>query len=135
MGKEDIRWKQRFHNFEKALKKLRLGVEKSLSTINELEKEGIIQRFEFTHELAWNVMRDYFIYQGYTNITGSRDAFREAFKIGLIENGEVWMDMIKSRNLTSHTYEEEIANEIYNKIVNEYYNEFELFYQTMKNKK
>lgn len=135
MGKEGIRWKQRFHNFEKALKKLRLGVEKSLSTINELEKEGIIQRFEFTHELAWNVMRDYFIYQGYTNITGSRDAFREAFKIGLIENGEVWMDMIKSRNLTSHTYEEEIANEIYNKIVNEYYNEFELFYQTMKNKK
>ena len=71
----------------------------------ELEKQGLIQTFEFTHELAWNVMKDYFAWQGNPAITGSRDTAREAFQKGLIEDGEGWMEMIKSRNQTSHTYQ------------------------------
>lgn len=95
------------------------------------EKEGLIQRFEYTHELAWNVMRDYLVYQGEQNIGGSRDATREAFRIGLITDGEGWMDMIKSRNLTSHTYNNSTAEEIYLKIIKEYYPLFLTFHQKM----
>lgn len=97
------------------------------ASLSELEKEGFIQRFEYTHELAWNVMKDYVEYQGATDIGGSRDATREAFKIGLIVNGAVWMDMIKSRNLTTHTYNEDTAEDIFLKIVREYFSEFEAF--------
>lgn len=88
--------------------------------LNELEKQGLIQRFEFTHELAWNVLKDYFAYQGNTAITGSRDAVREAFNKGLIQDGDTWMDMIKSRNLSTHTYDEAIANNVADKIINNY---------------
>ena len=121
MENEDIRWKQRFGNFKKAVLKLKEGIDIQKEKISDLEKEGVIQRFEFTHELAWNVMKDYLEYQGNTNITGSRDATREAFKVSLILNGDEWMDMIISRNKTSHMYDENTANEIYQKIVNQYF--------------
>lgn len=82
---EDIRWKQRFENYLKALGQLQKFIAKG--NLNELEEQGLIQAFEFTHELAWNVMKDYFEYQGNTTITGSRDATREAFQKGLIQDG------------------------------------------------
>jgi len=88
--------------------------------LNDLLKQGLIQSFELTHELAWNVLKDYAAYQGNPDIRGSRDAAREGFSMGLIQNGEVWMEMIKSRNKTSHTYDEDIANEIFHKIIHEY---------------
>jgi nucleotidyltransferase substrate binding protein (TIGR01987 family) len=121
METKDIRWEQRFSNFRKALLKLSEGTDIQLDKITDLEKEGVIQRFEFTHELAWNVIKDYLEYQGNTSITGSRDATREAFKVGLVSNGEVWMDMIVSRNKTSHLYDENTANEIFEKVINQYY--------------
>lgn len=99
--------------------------------LNELEQQGLIQAFEFTHELAWNVMKDYFEYQGDTSITGSRDATRTAFQMGLIQNGEGWMEMIKSRNQSTHTYNEETAMEIGGKIVSLYYRLFQEFYNKM----
>ncbi len=118
---EDIRWKQRFSNFQKALatlgKAVTLSQERELS---DLEEQGLIQSFEFTHELAWNVMKDYFQYQGNTEITGSRDAIREAFNKGLINNGDDWMDTIQSRNKASHTYNEATAEEIADKVKNKY---------------
>lgn len=121
----DIRWHQRLENFSKALSQLESAVmlskQRKLST---LEEQGLIQAFEFTHELAWNLMRDYFYYQGNNEITGSRDATREAFKMGLVKNGETWMEMIKSRNQSSHTYNQEVADEISEKIIASY---FELF--------
>jgi len=103
--------------------------------LNEMIKEGLIQRFEYTHELAWNVMKDYAEYQGNSNIGGSRVASREAFKLQLVSNGDVWMDMIGSRNKTSHTYNEEITNEIYFKVLNEYYQAFLGFIIVMQEKK
>ncbi|HKL32729.1 MAG TPA: nucleotidyltransferase substrate binding protein [Tangfeifania sp.] len=89
--------------------------------LTELEKQGLIQAFEFTHELAWNTLKDFFEYQGNTSITGSRDAMREAFNKGIIQNGEGWMDMIRSRNKSSHTYNEEVAEEIVFHIRETYY--------------
>lgn len=99
--------------------------------IDEILKEGLIQRFEYTHQLAWNVMKDYAEYQGNNEIGGSRDATREAFKMRLISDAEGWMDMIKSRNETSHTYNEDTANSIIGKIINHYHLLFLDFNQRM----
>lgn len=123
MNQEDIRWIQRFNNFTKALSQLRKFIVKG--ELNELEELGLIQAFEYTYELAWNTVKDYFEAQGETNINGSRDAFRLAFRRGIIEEGELWMDMVKSRTLTSHTYNEEIARQIAADITRKYFMEFE----------
>ncbi len=128
----NIRWQQRFKNYSSALRQLEAAVELSkIRILSDLEKQGVIQAFEFTHELAWNVMKDYFEYQGQSGITGSRDAAREAFQKGLIETGDVWMEMIKSRNQTSHTYNKNTANEIVDRIQNIYFPAFLRFEQKM----
>lgn len=128
MSVEDIRWYQRLNNYEKALDQLNKAVEITKErTLSELEQQGLIQSFEFTHELAWNVMKDYLYYQGNTEIRGSRDATREAFHLNLITHGEIWMDMLTSRNKTSHTYDETTAAEIAGNIKEKYivlFNEF-----------
>ena len=128
MRNSDIRWVQRLQNFRKALAQLNNAVALSQHReLSDLEEQGLIQAFQFTHELAWNVMRDYFLYQGNDSIHGSRDATREAFQKGLIRYGDGWMEMIKSRNQTSHTYNEETAKEIVDKITSVYillFNEF-----------
>lgn len=132
MNTQDIRWQQRFHNFLKAFSLIEEAVMKYHNEgISDLEEQGLTQRFEFTHELAWNVLKDYFEYQGNTDITGSRDATREAFNKGLIEDGEGWMEMIKSRNKSSHTYNEEIAKEIVKNVVEKYYDLFLKFKERM----
>jgi nucleotidyltransferase substrate binding protein (TIGR01987 family) len=136
----DIRWIQRFSNYKKALSKLTEAVEyigrndseNSSSILDEILKEGLIQRFEYTHELAWNVMKDYAEYQGNFDIKGSRDATREAYKMKLISKGDVWMDMISNRNKSSHTYDEETAKEIYSKIIADYYPAFLDFHDSME---
>ncbi len=92
--------------------------------LSELEKQGLIKAFEFTHELAWNTLKDFLTERGAEEMYGSRDVTRLAFKEGLIDRGETWMSMIKSRNLTSHTYREEVAQEIYENIINRYFSEF-----------
>ncbi len=87
---EDIRWKQRFSNFQKALSQLTEAIETNGVNPIDIIKEGIIQRFKFTHELAWKVLKDYLEYEGFQNITGSRTATREAFNKGLIQNGQIF---------------------------------------------
>ena len=128
MNTKDIRWIQRFNHFKKALNQLTKFIEKG--KLNELEQQGVIQSFEYTYELAWNTLKDYFEHQGETGIHGSRDAFRLAFKRGLIEDGETWMDMIESRALTTHAYNEDVAKAIADKIFNRYFSEF----QTLRTK-
>ena len=119
---QDIRWQQRFDNYQRALLRLQQATELAATRkLSDLEQQGLIQGFEFTHELAWNTLKDFLIYRGVSNIIGSRDATRAAFRNGLIQDGETWMEMIKSRNLTSHTYREEVANDIADKILNRYY--------------
>lgn len=121
-NQEKPRWVLRLSNYEKAMESLTSAVTLSESRpLSDLEKQGLIQAFEFTHELAWNVLKDYFSYQGTQGITGSRDATREAFSKGLIEDGDGWMAMIQSRNKTSHTYNQAVANEIVEAIIGKYF--------------
>ncbi|WP_200978411.1 nucleotidyltransferase substrate binding protein [Echinicola sp. 20G] len=146
---KDIRWEQRFANYNKALLKLEQAVEYIRENYyqdgqydellfekgEDIVKEGLIQRFEYTHELAWNVMKDFLKERGNIEIYGSRDATREAFSTGLIREGKIWMEMIQSRNKTSHTYNEDTAQEIFSKILEEYYPELLAFRVIMEEKR
>jgi nucleotidyltransferase substrate binding protein (TIGR01987 family) len=128
----DIRWKQRFQNYQKALVTIKNAVELAASReLSDLEKQGLIQGFEFTFELAWNVMKDYLEEQGITGIIGSKNAVRQAINKGLIEDGQVWMDMIEGRNVSSHSYDEEKAEKLLNKIINNFYIQFSKFSDKM----
>jgi len=121
----DIRWKQRFSNYTKALSQLdsaiRLMRERDLS---DLEKQGLIQAFEMTYELAWKTLKDYLQWQGIKEITGSRDTIREAFSNGLVKDGDAWMNMMIDRNKTTHTYNEKTAKEIITNINQNYRDRF-----------
>ena len=120
---EDVRWKQRFQNYKKALITVKNAVELSQKReLSDLEKQGLIKGFEFTFELAWNVIKDYLKEQGITGIIGSKNAIRHAFNNGIIDDGEEWMDMLKDRNLASHTYDEKTSEDICNAIKKNYYN-------------
>ena len=129
---DDIRWLQRFANYTKALQSLSdavaLAGERPLS---KLEQQGLIQAFEFTHELAWNVLKDYLEQQGIFALIGSRDASRSAFQNGLVTDGEAWMDMIKARNLTSHTYNPEVADSVTRDILVRFYPAFSALRQRL----
>jgi nucleotidyltransferase substrate binding protein (TIGR01987 family) len=124
----DVRWRQRLHSFQKAFGRLAaaaaLAAERDLT---ELEQQGLIQAFEFTHELAWKTIKDFLESTGVSNIYGSKVATRQAFSTGLIEDGDAWMAMIESRNQTSHTYNEDVADEIATSILERYVPEFEKF--------
>ena len=132
MTAKDIRWIQRFNNFSKAFAQLKDGVELAKERkLSKLEEQGLIQSFECTHEMAWNTMKDFLEERGVQNLYGSKDATREAFKAGLIKNGDVWMDMIKSRNLTFHTYNEETVLAIASATIHPYFDEFAQFLTRM----
>jgi len=122
---QDIRWKQRFENFQRALKQLSLAMDlKAQRPLSDLEQQGLIQGFEFTHELAWNVLKDYLEMEGIQGLIGSRSTAREAFKRGLVVDGAVWMDMIEKHNLSSHTYNQTVALTIVEAIAERYYPAF-----------
>ncbi|MDO9106377.1 MAG: nucleotidyltransferase substrate binding protein [Methylovulum sp.] len=129
----DVRWQQRFANYKKALAQLKNAVELSRQRpLSLLEKQGVIQAFEFTHELAWNVLKDYLTDQGNSMIKGSKDATREAFKVELIADGEQWMAMIQSRNVSSHTYDEQTAQHLVTAIIQDYFPLFEVLQAEME---
>lgn len=126
------RWEQRLESYHKALSRLAEIVNASkLRALNDFERDGLVQRFEFTHELSWKLMKAYAEYQGYDGIGGSRDATRKAFEMNLIPDGQIWMDMIKSRNDISHNYDDEIATDIVDNILNVFYLELVSFYCKM----
>jgi len=130
MNNQDIRWQQRFNNYTKAVSQLQKFIEKG--DLNELEKQGLIQAFEYTFELSWNVIRDYYEFQGSEGIQGSRDAFRMAYTRRLISDGEQWQNMVESRIKSSHTYNEETAVEIAEAIVHTYFGLFVSLQRTME---
>jgi len=92
--------------------------------LSDLENQGLIQAFEFTYELSWNVIKDFYREQGETDIQGSSDAFRLAFQRGLVGQGDIWMEMIKSRMMSSHSYNEETAKQVSDSIKNQYHQAF-----------
>ena len=125
MTTQDTRWLQRFSNYQKAMLTLSEAADLAgTRALSNLEQQGLIQGFEFTHELAWNVLKDYLEEQGFVGIIGSKNATRQAFKNSLIADGEAWMDMIKARNQTSHTYNIELAEGIANDILLRFYPAF-----------
>jgi nucleotidyltransferase substrate binding protein (TIGR01987 family) len=130
---QDTRWKQRFSNYRKALATLKEGIDLHKERpLSKLEKQGVIQGFEFTHELSWKVMQDFLKEKGSTGIYGSKDATRMAFNRGIIGSGEDWMKMVTDRNKSSHTYQEEISDEIFERIINTYYDLFKDFEKRME---
>lgn len=126
MSDGDIRWVQRLDNFCKALAQMTKFMDKG--DLNELEEQGLIQSFEYNHELAWKTLKDFLEAKGSSNLYGSKDVSREAFKLGLLGDSErdglLWLDMIEKRNLTSHTYNEKTAQEIVQAIKNDYFQSF-----------
>lgn len=139
---QDIRWLQRFSNYNKALTKLndiisyiQQPTKNTEDIVDEINRQALIQSFEYNYELAWNVMKDYIKYQGKSDIGGPRDAIREALTMQLIDDGKVWMEMIASRNKTSHTYNESVANQIFQKIIKDYQAAFVAFQSKMEEKR
>lgn len=126
------RWEQRLDSYHKALARLAeiVGASKKRA-LNEFERDGLVQRFEFTHELSWKLMKAYAEYQGFDGIGGSRDATRKAFEMSLISDGQSWMDMIKSRNETSHNYDGSMADDVVDSIINRFYPLLADFYLKM----
>jgi nucleotidyltransferase substrate binding protein (TIGR01987 family) len=121
---------QRFANYLNAFASITQAVELSRQRpLSTLEQQGLIQAFEFTHELAWKVLKDYLEYQGISDVVGSRDASRFAFQNGLVEDGDAWMKMIEARNLTSHTYNLAVAQAVVESILTRFYPAFSDFKQ------
>ena len=133
MSVTDVRWHQRLANYRSALAQLQAAVDLAqLRELSALEQQGTIQAFGFTHELAWKVMKDYFFHQGASDITGSRDAVRQAFAAGLVVDGDAWMEMIASRNRSSHTYNRAVALELVARITQSYVTLFSAFATRME---
>jgi nucleotidyltransferase substrate binding protein (TIGR01987 family) len=124
----DVRWRQRFQSFRQAFSQLAAAADLAKQRkLSDLEQQGLIQAFEFTHELAWNTLKDFLESRGSANIYGSKDATREAFAKGLIASGDEWMAMIQARNRSSHTYNAKTANEVATAILTGFVPEFSTF--------
>lgn len=119
---QDIRWVQRFDNFEKACKRVFEITEsdKTVDDLSELEREGLIQRFEYTFELAWKTLQDYLMYLGFDFQTGPNTTIQLAFENNILTDHDAWRKMAKARNLTSHTYNENEVSEIAGDIFSTY---------------
>ena len=121
---KEIRWIYRLQNFKKAFETLEKDIELSKDReLSDIEKRGLIQAFEYTYELAWNSVRDFYHYNGVVDIQGSRDAFKMAFNRGLVSS-DTLIKTIRSRQLTVHTYNEEVVENIYTDIIDSYYYAF-----------
>lgn len=116
---QDIRWQQRFSNLKKAFSQLEKFI--AFQDLNEMEEQGLIKAFEYTYELSWKTLQDFLIEIGYENIVGPKPVIEQCFKDGYIVDGMAWMRMHQSRNLTSHTYDEQTAQEIIRGIRTEYF--------------
>jgi nucleotidyltransferase substrate binding protein (TIGR01987 family) len=128
---DDIRWKQRFDNYMRAYQVFNSAIQLAKTRpLSDLEEQGLIQSFEYTHELAWKVLKDYLISKGFTEIICSKDSTRMAFQNGLIHEGEIWMSMIDARNRTSHTYDMKIAAEVLQDIRQLFYTQLTVFFDT-----
>ena len=111
---QDIRWQQRFINFNKAFDQLSRFVSKQ--HLNEMEEQGLIKAFEYTYELAWKTLQDLLKEKGYLHIVGPKPVITQSFQDGYIADGKAWLVMHTARNLTSHSYDEETAREIIREI-------------------
>jgi nucleotidyltransferase substrate binding protein (TIGR01987 family) len=133
--RNDIRWKQRFENFERAFLLLQEAFKKDPSEMSDLEKEGVVQRFEYTFELAWKTLKDYLDYSGvnFDQIT-PRSVIKEAFAAKIIKDGQTWIDMLEQRNLMSHTYDSGTFETVFRSISQHYLVALEQVFTWLKEK-
>jgi nucleotidyltransferase substrate binding protein (TIGR01987 family) len=130
----ELRWQQRFENFEKAFLLLESAVRDSAKReFSDLENEGFIQRFEFTFELAWKTLKDYLNYSG-ISVNTPREAIKEAFANNIIKDGQAFIDMLEDRNLMSHVYDKSKAEDAVKKITCHYFAALSELYKTLKQK-
>lgn len=131
----DIRWNEKIGDFNKALIRLEEAINESKENPKSSTlKDGVIQRFEFTYELCWKIIKYFLEKEGIQEAKSPKSTFREAFVYGLIEDGELWIDMLNDRNLTSQVYDEEIAINIYDKIIKLYFSEIKTIYVILSGK-
>jgi nucleotidyltransferase substrate binding protein (TIGR01987 family) len=131
MENKDVRWKQRFQNFEKAFLFFETAIEKE--SYSPIEVGGLVQAFEFTFELGWKTIKD-FLYQQGLNTSYPRETIKEGFKTHVIEDGHTWLHMLEKRNELSHTYNEEVAGQAVEIIKHQYYQAIEQVYHFFKDK-
>lgn len=115
----DIRWKQRFENYQKALTYLSEAIEIDQPSI--VQRAGTIQFFEMSFELAWKTLKDYLEYQGFADVKSPKATLKKAFEIELLEDGHTWLEALENRNRAAHTYNDETAQEIFDLIRDDYY--------------
>lgn len=125
----DVRWQQRFSNYEKAVMQLSEFIEQE--KLNKFEVQGLIQCFEYTFELAWKTMKDYLESEGF-EVKSPRSALQTAFQTQLITDGHTWIDALQKRNLMAHTYDEQVASEAEELIKTKYYPVIKLLYEKLK---
>lgn len=131
----DIRLNEKLSDFGKVLSRLKEAIDESKSNpLSSTLKDGVIQRFEFCYEICWKLMKYYLESEGIQEAKSPKSTFREAFKIGIIENGEEWIDMLNDRNLTSHVCDEQVAVDIYEKILATYFEKMNDIYILLKSK-
>ena len=129
----DIRWKQRFQNFDRAFVLLRDALENGPDSLNQLEKEGVIQRFEFSFELAWKTLKDYMEQDGFVFATITpRQVIKDAFAAKILDDGQVWIDMLDHRNLLSHTYNLVKFEEAVKAVHDRYLNAFDQLHEFLQ---
>ena len=126
--------KLKFESYVSSLDRLKEAIDESKNNNDSVVIDGTIQRFEFVVELSWKLIKIYLEYEGLGEFNSPRSSIKEAYKVGLIEDGEVWLDMLTDRNLTSHTYDEQLAKTIYSNIVNKYYDQLYSLKETMRSK-
>jgi len=128
--KTDVRWKQRFQNFEKSLNYLQEGIK--IKNRDIIQKAGLIQFFEISIELSWNLLKDFLEEQGFHDLKSPRDSIKKAFEVALIQNGHIWLQALNNRNMTSHTYDEEMADKVVEEIIHVYYPLLQQLYDRLK---
>lgn len=129
MGK---RWNEKIKDLENAVSRLDEAIKDSKKIELSTLKDGVIQRFEFTLELSWKILKTYLMNEGIDCVNTPKSVVREAYKAGIIKNGEIWIEMIDDRNLTTHIYSQSMADDIYLRITKKYFKELELLFHYLK---
>lgn len=131
MTSQDVRWKQRFQNLEKAYQFLDKAVQ--LAVYDELQAAGLAHSFEFVFELSWKTLKDYFNFTG-ISISSPRESIKQAFASGLIADGHLWLQILEKRNELTHTYSNEQAKLAIKLIRETYFPAIQQLYHNLKEK-
>ena len=126
------RYHTKFENFTNAVERLREGVQAYQENPAKIIRDGVIQRFEFTCELAWKTTREFLLDQGFTELNSPKATMRKAFSYGLIDDEQAWIALLNARNQTSHIYDDATAQEIYSQIESEFVSLFDKLIEQLK---